>query len=135
MRIGTGLYVKNSNDAVELYKKAFGLELGYHVLNADGTYYHSELYRDGQELLNVIEASVDEPKDNIVQVSFILDSEEEVKNAYALLSEGAVIDTPLGPLPWSPCAAALTDKFGVWWYISAPQHYPDDDFDPTKPLS
>lgn len=37
--IGVGLYVKNSPKAVELYKKAFGLELGYHVMNGDNTYF------------------------------------------------------------------------------------------------
>lgn len=37
--IGMGIYVKNGPKAIELYKAAFGLELGYHVLNNDGTYY------------------------------------------------------------------------------------------------
>lgn len=37
--VGVGIYVKNSPKAVELYKEVFGLELGYHVLNDDNTYF------------------------------------------------------------------------------------------------
>ena len=134
MRMGTGIYVKHSAEAVELYCAAFGLELGYHVKNPDGSYYHSELMRDEQEMFDVIESTAETPLDNVVQVSVMLDSEAEVHRAFALLSEGGTVTTPLGPLPWSPCAAVLTDRFGVWWYITAPQHYPDESFDPTKPV-
>ncbi len=133
MKIGVGIYVKNSAEAVELYKEAFGLELGYHVLNPDGSYFHSELNRDGKEILDVIESPVERHDDSTVQVGVILDSEADVRKAYALLSEGGEIETPIGPLPWCPCAATLKDRFGVWWYISAPQHYPADDYDPTAP--
>ena len=41
--IGVGIYVKNSSKVIEMYKTAFGLELGYRVLNNDGTYYHFEI--------------------------------------------------------------------------------------------
>lgn len=35
--LGVGLYVRGSVRAAALYKEAFGLEPGYHVLNADGS--------------------------------------------------------------------------------------------------
>ncbi len=54
--LGVGISVKDSPAPVELYKAAFGLELGYHVKNQDGTYYHSELLRDGQPFCSVVEA-------------------------------------------------------------------------------
>ena len=133
MRIGTGLYVKNSVEAVALYREAFGLELGYHVLNPDGSYFHSELNRDGKEIFSVIEAQRGKAAEHTVQVSVILDSEDEVQKAFALLCEGGVVESPIGPLPWSPCAATVVDRFGVWWYISAPQHYPAADYDPMAP--
>ena len=134
MRRGIGIYVKNSAAAVELYQEAFGLELGYHVKNPDGSFYHSELYCGDEEILDVIESPHNEPKDNIVQVNMILDGESEVRKAFDLLSDGGTVEMPIGPLPWSPCAATLKDRFGVWWYISAPQHYPDENFDPEAPL-
>ena len=133
MTIGIGLYVKNSPEAVELYQKVFGLELGYHVKNPDGTYFHSELYKNGEAFLSVVESpggSIGEPA---AQLGVTLADEAGVRNAFALLSEGGIIKTPVGPLPWSPCAADLIDKFGVWWYITAPQHHPPDDYDPNAP--
>ncbi|MDF2804748.1 MAG: hypothetical protein K0S61_4653 [Anaerocolumna sp.] len=36
---GVGLYVMNGIEAVEMYQSAFGLKLGYHVLNKDGSYF------------------------------------------------------------------------------------------------
>ena len=134
MKSGIGIYVQNSAAAVELYCAAFGLTLGYHVKNPDGSFYHSELNCGDEEIIDVIETPEREPRDNIVQVGMVLDSEEAVRHAYALLRVGGVVQTPIGPLPWSPCAASLTDRFGVWWYLSAPQHYPDESFDPAKPL-
>ena len=134
MRTGIGLYVKDSAAAVGLYREAFGLELGYHVQNPDGSFYHAELCREGAEMFDVIESPHANPQDNIVQVNMILDGEAEVQKAFDLLSVGGAVDMPVGPLPWSPCAAVLRDRFGVWWYISAPQHYPDVDFDPFASL-
>lgn len=131
MRAGIGIYVKNSAAAVELYKRAFGLELGYNVKNSDGSFYHSELCRNGEEIFDVIESPDKEQHDNIVQVSMILDGEAEVHTAFNALSEGGSVQLPVSPLPWSPCAAVLRDRFGVWWYLSAPQHYPDGDFKPS----
>lgn len=133
MKIGHGLYVKNSVDAVELYKKVFGLELGYHVKNPDGTYFHSELYKDGEEILDVIESPNGDIKEHTVQLAATLANESEVQRAYVLLSEDGTIKIPIGPLPWSPCAADVIDKFGVWWYITAPQHHPHGDYDPNAP--
>jgi PhnB protein len=131
--IGTGLYVRNSAEAVEFYQRVFGLELGYHVKNPDGTYFHSELYKDGKEVLSVVESPDGGTGAHTVCLGVDLTDEAEVERVYALLSEGGIIKTPIGPLPWSPCAASVVDRFGVWWYITAPQHRPADDFDPNAP--
>jgi PhnB protein len=133
MKIGYGLHVKNSSEVVEFYMKVFGLELGYHVKNPDGSYFHSELYQDGQEMLNVIESQGAGGKENVVQLGVTLADEVTVQKAFALLCEGGAIKTPIGPLPWSPCGAEVVDRFGVWWFITAPMHQPPDDYDPTAP--
>ena len=133
MQIGYGLHFKNSVEAVDLYMKVFGLELGYHVKNSDGTYFHSELYKSGKEVLSVVECSNNDAKENTVQLGITFDNEAEVRKAYALLSAEGTVKTSIGPLPWSPCAADVIDKFGVWWYITAPQHYPPEDYDPNVP--
>lgn len=133
MRLGTGLYVKNSVEAVELYKEVFGLELGYHVKNPDGTYFHSELCKDGEVSFCVVEASAPCTDESLVQLGVEFNNEDEVKKAYTLLSEGGQIDMPIGPLPWSPCAASVIDRFGVWWYLSTCSHLPPDDYDSNQP--
>ena len=133
MEIGFGLYVQNSVEAVKLYQDVFGLELGYHVINPDGSFFHSELYKEGKEMLSVVEAQSQTAVEHRVQLGVTLASEAEVKRAYELLSVGGTIKTPIGPLPWSPCAADVVDRFGVWWYITAPQHHPPDDYDPNAP--
>lgn len=132
MQVGIGLYVKDSQKAVALYQEAFSLTLGYHVLNADGSFYHSELYRGDEEILSVVESKTGGAPNHIVQVCVPLESEEAVRHAFAVLSAHGTVEMPVGPLPWSPCAAMVLDEFGVWWYLSAPQHRPGDDFDPTK---
>jgi PhnB protein len=133
VKIGYCLYVQNSAAAVELYKEVFGLELGYHVKNPDGSYFHSELYKDGEEVLDVVESPNADAKENVVQLGITLADESEVQKAYALLRKDGTVKTPIGPLPWSPCAADVIDRFGVWWYITAPQHHPPDDYDPAAP--
>ena len=54
-----------------------------------------------------------------------------------LLKEGGRIDMPIGELPWSPCAASIVDRFGIWWYLSSASHRPPEDYDywNGKPLS
>ncbi|WP_101772280.1 VOC family protein [Peptostreptococcus faecalis] len=67
MEIVIGLSVKNSIEAIELYKKTFYLELRYNVKNPDGTYFHSELHRDGNGF-SVSEATSDNNDEEIVTI-------------------------------------------------------------------
>lgn len=129
MGFGIGLYVKNSVKAVELYQNVFGLELGYYVKNPDGSFYHSELNKNGKGFLSVVEASKDKADESFVQLGYEFDTPEEVKRAFDLLKEGGKIDMPVGELPWSPCAASVYDKFGVWWYLSSSSHRPPENYD------
>lgn len=134
MRIGTGIYVKNSLEAVDFYIKAFGLNLGHNVKNEDGSYYHSELYKDDEHIFSVVEGKGSE-EESIIQLSIEFDSSDEVKRVYdTFCNDGATVDMPIGELPWSSCAASVVDRFGVWWYFSSLSHIPADDFDPKKPL-
>lgn len=134
MRIGMGINVKNSAEAVELYIKAFGLSLGYHVKNEDGSYFHSELYKGDEQMLCVVEGNGSN-NESIIQLGVELDSPEEVTRVFnAFCEDGARVDMPICELPWSPCAASVVDRFGVWWYFSSLSHKPDDSFDPKQPL-
>jgi len=133
MEIGYGVYVKNSAEAVPFYCQVFGLELGYHVKNADGSYFHSELCKNGREMLSVVESSEAQNSfNNVVCLGVTLPDAVSVEKAFHLLKEEGAVKRPLGSLPWSPCCAEVVDRFGVWWYLTAPQHRPDDDFTPES---
>ncbi len=131
--LGVGIYVKNSLKAVELYKSAFGLELGYHVLNDDGTYYHSELTKDGEEFCSVVEAK--DAKSvvyNPVQLGHTFETRGELEHAFSVLKDGGKVEMDICELPWSTCAAIVTDCFGVNWYLTLRQHRPSDDRTPDS---
>lgn len=129
MVFGIGLYVRGSAEAVALYCEAFGLTLGYHVLNDDGSFFHSELLKDGMEALSVVEAARD-VRESPVQLGRTFGTRGELERALSLLSEGGKINMDICELPWSPCAAEVTDRFGVNWYLTLEQHRPADDFTP-----
>ncbi len=131
MNIGMGIYVKNSAQAVDFYLNVFGLTLGYHVKNNDGSYFHSELYHGDNHILSVVEGK-GSTQESIVQLGIEFDSPEDVKRVFNMFCEdGARVDMPLCELAWSPCAASVIDRFGVWWYFSSLSHRPSEDFDPN----
>ncbi|MBR2924991.1 MAG: hypothetical protein IKC28_08180 [Clostridia bacterium] len=128
--IGVGLYVTGSMEAVKLYCEAFQMELGYHVLRQDGKgYYHSELSRDGEPALSVVEAE-HTAGHNPVQLGITFADKAALEKAFALLRPGGEIEMKPQSLPWSPWAACLRDRFGVRWFLSLPQHQPGEDFVP-----
>ena len=129
--IGVGIYVKNSPKAISLYQEAFDLDLGYHVLNKDGTYFHSELHRNGEAFCSVVEAKQDTYADrHPIELGVEFDEREKMVRAFELLSDGGRVDMKICELPWSPCAAIVTDQFGVKWFLTMPQHRPADEWSP-----
>lgn len=131
--IGIGIYVKDSPRAIALYQNAFDLELGYHVLNKDGTFFHSELNRNGEPFCSVVETKQDTYTEcQPVELGVTFDTRAELEHAFTLLSEGGRVELPICELPWSPCAAIVNDRFGVRWFLSLPQHKPADDWSPEE---
>ena len=129
--IGVGIYVKNSPKAISLYQEAFDLDLGYHVLNKDGTYFHSELHRNGEAFCSVVEAKQDTYADrHPIELGVEFDEREKMVRAFELLSDGGRVDMEICELPWSPCAAIVTDQFGVEWFLTMPQHRPAEEWSP-----
>ncbi|MCL2528141.1 MAG: VOC family protein [Defluviitaleaceae bacterium] len=116
------IYVKNSVEAVELYRKAFDATLVADHKNEDGTiYYHGELDIYGQ-ILAVSEDVDNRPEGMRMQFCLHFDKSEKdiVTKAYEILKDGAIkIDHPLGPVNYSPHMASFMDRFGVYWCIFA----------------
>lgn len=131
--IGVGIYVKDSPKAIELYQSAFGLQLGYHVLNKDGTYFHSELHRCGEPFCSVVEAGQDTyAHRHPIELGVEFASRDELEKAFALLAAGGRVDMEISELPWSPCAAIVTDRFAVRWFLTMPQHQPAEGWSPEE---
>ena len=49
--------------------------------------------------------------------AFELGSEDAVKNALAVLSDGGVVLEPIYSLPWNSCCATVIDRYGVCWWL------------------
>lgn len=113
-------YVKNSGEAVRVYRQAFGAVLGYNVPAADGeNFYHAELDIEGHVLAV---AETDRAPETGSTMQFCLHygagGEERVRKAYEVLREGATaVGYPLGPCEFSPLMSDITDRFGVRWCL------------------
>ena len=125
MIVGLQVYVKNSPEAVEVYKKAFNAELAPNpAFNDDGTYMHAELRVNGKPILYLSEFT--EPYTEIVkqyhnishqtmQFCVNLKTEEAIWRAYEVLSVGGIVSFSPAPTEWCPMLCELVDKFGVYW--------------------
>lgn len=127
MKNYTQVYVKNSLEAAKMYCDAFGAEITLEMKNADGTEYeHCELSVDGEGFLALAEAQ------NPCDIEFVhkmkwetmtfnvfeMGTEDKVRHAFDVLSDGGVVLAEVGALPWNSCCATVIDKYGVCWWIA-----------------
>lgn len=127
MKNYTQVYVKNSVGAVETYCMAFGAKVTFAIKNEAGdAYEHCELSVNGEPFLAAAEAA--DPCDvslihkakwqtmtfNVLEMG----SEEAVRNAFRVLSDGGVVIEPIHEVPWNKYCATVIDKYGVCWWIA-----------------
>lgn len=133
-------YINGSDEAIELYQKAFNAELGYTMPSTeeDCKYYHAELDIYGTTLA-IAEAKYASkfyevlPKEgfklfsqteriagNTMQLCIYYDkgSTDEIKRAYEVLKEGSTAIVEIGPFADSPCFVDFIDKFGIRWCLA-----------------
>lgn len=125
---GVGISVKNILEAVDFYKKVFGVELkNTDFFPADhpncGECMHAELWKDDKHLFDVTgqnEQQRDFDADKqIISFGAYFDNEVELKGAFDLLSDGGTVKDPFGTVEsWSPCCTTIIDKYGITWWIS-----------------
>lgn len=122
----TQVYVMNSMEAVETYGRAFGAEVTFAMKNeAQTAYEHCELSVNGDPILAVAEAQEAYDVSVIHRMkwqtmtfnAFELGSEDAVKTAFDVLSEGGVVLEEIHTLPWNPYCATIIDRYGVCWWI------------------
>ena len=127
MKNYTQVFVKDSVEAARHYCNAFGAEITREFWNSDRTAYeHCELSVKGEGFLALAEAKnpcdvalVHQLKWETMTFNvFEMGSEEAVRHAFEVLTDGGVVLQPIGALPWNPCNATLIDKYGVCWWIA-----------------
>ncbi len=124
MKISPQVYVRGSVEAVPLYCKAFGAQVGFAVMDEKNEYAHCELFVDGALFLAVSEAPSDcdtSHKDVWQTMAFNvheMGSEGAVQNAFDTLREGGTVIDPPGACDWNPCCCNVIDRFGVFWWIA-----------------
>lgn len=134
MGLEIGVYARNSKEAVALYCDVFALEIGYHVLDKEENYFHAELMKDGEPFIAVAQTSdaklpdgVSLPPHNPVELGYTVQSQEEFYRIFSALKSGGEVLMDVCELPWSPLATTVMDRFGVRWYLTLPQHRPEND--------
>lgn len=106
-------------EAIELYKKAFHLEIDWQGVDEQtNLIYHTEA-RIGNQRIRLSDGGAKGEKiqtDSLfLAVSF--DTVEEVDRVFDILKEGGtVIEAPYKP-DFAVCMSVLKDKFGFKWFL------------------
>ena len=111
LRIARTLYCMSRT----AWMKEFGLMIEDDYIPQKG-HFHADLMYNGENVFSVsAEGEYEGTSKDFIQLGFNLGSEEAVKRAVSVLSEGKI--TP-APCSYNPCVADVVDKYGVWWFLS-----------------
>lgn len=131
------IFSGQANQAIELYEKAFGARIIEKLLYSDANpqdwqskgedkdlVYHSQI-KIGDQIIMVaddceaVQNGVVANLGNAFLIDLLVqfDSDEELKAAYAILSENATITSPLMGQTYCSLTCALIDKFGGRWQL------------------
>jgi len=112
------VYVKDSNQALELYQNAFKKEAKNIYRDDEGKCLHAEIDLAGN-ILSLSEKSDESIPGNTMQfcIQYGKEQEDDLQFVYDLLKEDAEIFHDLGPCFYSSKMADFIDKFGVRWCI------------------
>jgi PhnB protein len=118
-----------ARQAMEFYKTVFGGKL---TLSTFKEFHASENTDEGDKIMHaVLEAdngiifmasdtpnSMEYHSGANISMSLSGDTEDELRNYWDKLSEGAKITMPLDKAPWGDTFGMLTDKFGINWMVN-----------------
>lgn len=113
------VYVKDSEAALELYRRAFDAEVCCAYSHEDKPgYMHAELNVYGQ-ILALSEGEEESVSGNTMQFCLHMGdgAEDEVRRIWEILSSGSENAAAPAPCDYSPCQFTLVDKFGVSWCV------------------
>jgi len=125
----------NCKEAIELYKKVFDINIlcmlqnkdanpiDYISDNKDSDYvYHAEVMLGNTRLMmSDVSAENEHTPGNSLSLVITYDTADEVKKAYGLLNDEAIILAPMQSTTYSSCFVSLIDKFGMRWELMTEQ--------------
>ena len=132
MQIRPYLYFRNEcNDAIALYSRAFNTNVIEMMRYGDapggppipeekkGQVLQATL-RFGDNFIRMSDSFGDINDAESERVAIVVEcSEEEVRQAFAVLSEEGRVYMPLQKTFFSPCYGIVVDKYGVMWNLAA----------------
>ena len=85
--------------------------------------YHSELVLDDQRIImsDLVEGDIEFQVCYSNFLTVMLDTKEEVRQAYEIMKEGSKTIYQMEATPYSSCRVVFVDKFGIRWGIMTEQ--------------
>ena len=129
-------FAGHCEEAIELYKKAFGAKVGCLLRYSDANkadwdkkltleqenyIYHAELFISDQRLMMCDNMDVDFIKSTALSLTVTFDTRDEVKQAYDILCEDSETIYPMHSTTYSSCEVVFIDKFGFRWGLMTEQ--------------
>jgi PhnB protein len=130
------IFAGQASQALEMYRKAFGAEVKVKMLYSDADpkdyickeeeknfIYHSQLKIGKQIIMIADDSGGSLGNDANSKPAFAIDlvvqfaTDDELKAAYDVLSDGATITAPLCSQTYCSLACALTDRYGGRWQL------------------
>lgn len=104
-------------EAIELYQRAFGVTADSVHLGEDGSVYHAEMHIGGQRVMLGDNPDVPFASSPSLSLAVCMDSDEEVRRAFEVLSKDGKILYPLQRTPYASSFANVFDHFGFRWVL------------------
>ncbi len=106
-------------EAIELYKKAFNLEVDWQGKNTEtNLIYHTEAHI-GKQRIRLSDGGADRERiqTDSLFLAVVFDTVAEVESVFDILKEGGtIIQAPHKP-EFATCMSELKDKFGFKWFL------------------
>ena len=127
----------NCREAIHMYEKAFNGKINclitygeandpeYALLkeNQKDYIYHSELVLGDQRIImsDLVDGDIEFQICYSNFLTVMLDTKEEVQQAYEIMKEGSKTIYQMEATPYSSCRVVFIDKFGIRWGIMTEQ--------------
>lgn len=79
---------------------------------------HSELQKEGDFLFGRWDKRSEKRKSKFRSAWYSFKTRDELECAFSVLEKGGTVGQDMCEWPWSPCAAVVTDQFGVNWHLT-----------------